>query len=383
MNLGRSNRSSLTLTQLEDRCNPATYMVTSAVWNSTIPGTLPHAVALANANPGQDIIDLNYNALGTFTPTFNVTSRVDVEDAVVIKAGAVGNGNTFATFTGTTPFKFTHSNVGSVPGASGTSEIRSGVFDKCTALGVDDGGAMQVIGGQVTTFNTRFSNNGAWHGGAVFVGSQGTLVVDAANAPNPDSNNPAFQEANAGPMTLFKGNAATGSGGAIKSDGTVIIKRGWFVENKTTLNDGGAIKVTGAGVVNTIAPGGGPLPGETAGVPMGNALVSFLRNTANRDGGAIAFDSTGASTLNDVVFGANTAKRNGGGISVDSGTVSVTGGGFSENTAAIAPLGGGGIYIGGAGVVNATNVTFQGNIGWHWLAVPGGTYNQVGCTYLP
>lgn len=368
-----SRRKTLSLTRLDDRINPAQIHVWDTAWNAATPGTLPYAIALANnqaTHNGQDeiIFDFGANPLFGQTPTFNVGSTLAVKEGVIIRAGG---GLQYVTFTGTRPFDFTHED--GAAGAGKQSEIKGGVFDKCIVApnaAVPEGGAIRVTGGQLTTLNTRFTENSAKHGGAVFVGSQGTLVVDGlpgVGAPDPTNH----IEQQGREITLFKKNSASLDGGAMEVAGKVVLKRGWFVDNKAS-QDGGAIDVYGNGEVDTAQI-------QVGGV-MVNADVSFLRNDALRNGGGLHFNSTATSTLVGVKVGANTAVANGGGVWVGNGTVDLTDAYVALNSAAA----GGGVYVGG-GTMNATTVTFEDNIaplGPDVRQVAPGVFNDTNCIYL-
>lgn len=337
--------STLSVTRLEDRTNPIA--VTNPAWNAALPGTLPHAIALANATAGVDVITFDWTVLGN-TPVFNSNAVQEVKEGVVIQAGGGAN---YITIKGDTPFYFTHNKPG-IPAAQKESEIRGGVFQQCqppVAAALKEGGAFQVLGGQVTTFNTRFTGNTANNGGAVHVAEGATLVLDGdlAQAPPDITPHPATEEgggppdpngypAQGGtPKTLFQWNTAGTDGGAIENNGTVILKRVVFNLN-TAANHGGAIDNnwgTTAKLTVPVAPTGTPQSAYTE--------VTIMHNTALR-GGGVMFKSSATSDLVGVNVNWNNALTDGGGFCVFDGTVNLTGSAVDHNSATGK---GGAIYI--------------------------------------
>ncbi len=389
-------RSTLSLTQLEDRTNPApmTFTVKNTAWNLG-PGTLLTAIAAANANPDVDTIDFNYGAaplgLGTNTPLFTSNLTHAITEGVIIE---MGGGLTYATITGARPFDFTHNKAATPenPNPSKDSIIRGGVFFECAPLlvggAVLDGGAVRVFDGQLTTFSTRFSRNSAVNGGAVWVGSGATLVLDGGIAPananaalpgnlevRPDPAGYPMQVNNGISKTLFQWNKAWASdGGAIETEGTVILKKVAFNLNEA-VTDGGAIN-TRLGATGKVevpaAPGGQPQ------FPFTD--VQIVHNKASK-GGGVSFKSTAVSTLHGVVVKDNSATVAGGGLHVLDGTVNVHNGEIKHNNA---PKGSG-LFVGAA--VNETpkvaawSVVFGQNFGApiDIEVCTGGTLDTHGC----
>ena len=218
MSLGHSLRSNLTLTQLEDRCNPASILVDNTQWDPAVVGSLPWAIAKANnqtTNPGQDEIVFQWGGANIGAkPVFNATSTVNVNDGVIIRAGT---GGAYATFAGVRPFRFQHTAPAGPTGTGQQSEIIGAVFDGCTpGQGGNLGGALTVFGGQLTVSNCRFTNNTAGYGAAVYVYPSGKLVVDApAGTTPPEPAN--YPEQSGRQITLFKTNTANFDGGAIRA----------------------------------------------------------------------------------------------------------------------------------------------------------------------
>lgn len=220
----------LRLTKLEDRCTPA-IMVDTTVWDPLLDGSLPFAIATANAANGQDTIQFDWGELGD-TPVFTVPADegVEVTDGVIIIAGS---GNVYAKFSGSTPFFFTHNKEE----GSTESVINGGVFDGCSGLDSAHGGAIALTGGTLSLNYNRFIDNTADFGGAVSVASGATLLVGAAQGmpPQPDD----YPEVIGSSAVLFKGNTATAAGGAIQNAGGVVkIQRAYFGGNKAVVSNG-------------------------------------------------------------------------------------------------------------------------------------------------
>lgn len=369
-----SRRTTLVLTRLEDRWNPATFVVDETLWDATQPGSLPWCIAQANATPGQDIITFDFSATGlnTNTPVFHSfgVTTVDVKEGVIINGGG---GPQYVTITGETPFIFSHSSAGT-DAQTRESEIHAVVFNDCRPAPADintaKGGAIRVTGGQVTTVNARFTNNHANNGGAAYVGEDGTLVLDGDQSAPPDVTNYPEQWPNTPGgkwRTLFQDNDTVGGtdGGAIENDGAVILKRVNFFRN-TAGNRGGAINNNDDN--STLYVPEAPL--DSNGNPQPQSLftdVTFKQNSAQQ-GGAVMFKGSNTSNLIGVnVFG-NTAAADGGGFCVLDGTVNVKDSTMQGNTA----LRGAAVYILGAAgtapTVDLKKVTFGGN-----TVAPGGT----------
>ncbi len=391
MTQNRARRMTLAFEHLEDRWNPAPFTVDNGSWDpaaqSALPnhGSLPWCIAQANASPGVDDIFFDYtpgglvpagvqiggevdepgpggnagnagNAGGSSGVTLTSTATLSVTDSVRIWGGGGGQ---YIILTGITPFKFT----------TGDSEIHGMAFDKCKpdVNAVEKkGGAIQVKGGKVTTFNTRFTNNTANNGGAVFVDVFGTLVLDGDQAAPPDTTNYGEQlPVNGKSRTLFQKNTSNTDGGAIESDGTVILKRVSFYQN-TAGSKGGGINnnsVT-ASIAVPVAP-----PAANGELQQQSAFtdVTFRQNVANQQGGAVSVKG-GTVDLIGVAVQANSVGFDGGGFCVLNGTVNVKDSTVTGNKA----VKGAAIYLLGANndapTVDLKNVTFGGSI-----VLPGGT----------
>lgn len=166
----------------------------------------------------------------------------------------------------------------------------------------------------------------------------------------------------------FNDNTATGAsrfegGGAIWNAGSLNLSSVNFNNNRVTGTQGNGGALLNLGSSNII---GG----------------SFTGNQANRAGGAIENDvldgSAGSLSLNDVAVSNNsvgTAPGNGGGLHQATGSVTVTGGSFSGNTAGNE---GGGLWAGGFSSITGTSITDNVANGTSAANGGGGLFNNGG-----
>ena len=193
----------------------------------------------------------------------------------------------------------------------------------------DTAGGIFSIGSNTQIIGCTFTNNVATTGnvgGAILLKNGGTIT---------DS--------------VFNGNTAPGSGGAIRLEGDNYIVSGCtFENNKATQSLGGAISALGNKITIT-----------------GN---TFTGNTAGRDGGALDIEggingNDGLPGYNNVItnnkFTGNTAIY-GGGLSANGGDLTIANNEFSKNHATEL---GGGIRIVGVSTTTGTikNNTFNGD----------------------
>ena len=193
----------------------------------------------------------------------------------------------------------------------------------------DTAGGIFSIGSNTQIIGCTFTNNVATTGnvgGAILLKNGGTIT---------DS--------------VFNGNTAPGSGGAIRLEGDNYIVSGCtFENNKATKSLGGAISALGNKITIT-----------------GN---TFTGNTAGRDGGALDIEggingNDGLPGYNNVItnnkFTGNTAIY-GGGLSANGGDLTIANNEFSKNHATEL---GGGIRIVGVSTATGTvkNNTFNGD----------------------
>ena len=193
----------------------------------------------------------------------------------------------------------------------------------------DTAGGIFSVGSNTQIIGCTFTNNVATTGnvgGAILLKNGGTIT---------DS--------------VFNGNTAPGSGGAIRLEGDNYIVSGCtFENNKATQSLGGAISALGNKITIT-----------------GN---TFTSNTAGRDGGALDIEGgingdDGLPGYNNVItnnkFTGNTAIY-GGGLSANGGDLTIANNEFSKNHATEL---GGGIRIVGVSTTTGTikNNTFNGD----------------------
>jgi predicted outer membrane repeat protein len=269
--------------------------------------TLRDAIAAANsdtavggcaAGSGADVIELTPGATYTLSAVDNGDS-LGPNGLPVITSTMTINGHgavlARAALAGTPDFRFFH---------------------------VVAGGALSLS--QLTLANGRVSGPSLLDGGAALVRAGGSLAAAGS---------------------VFSGNYASASGGAIASTGALSITGGAFTGNRAFAYGGavlgGALAITGSSFV-------------------GN-------NVGAGQGGAVA--ATGRATIGASTFATNTA-TSGGGLFVDglsgAGEASVVNSTFTAN--GIAGLGGG---LSSSGALTLTNVTVAGNASG--VARAGGT----------
>jgi len=153
----------------------------------------------------------------------------------------------------------------------------------------------------------------------------------------------------------------TGRGVTVKGNSTfrivTLANSAVVVINNLTISHGSS---SGALLA---AKGGGIFMGDSATLTLNHCIVSD--NTATGGGAGIWVNNSGVLTINDSTISNNTATgENGGGIRLfDSATLNIFRSTVSGNhaTATAPDGGGGGIYNGVTGTVNATNITVNGN----------------------
>lgn len=152
------------------------------------------------------------------------------------------------------------------------------------------------------------------------VGGEGTVVARDPGAP---ADFRLFTVDASGALTLrgltLLGGRTGGTGGAIRSSGTLVLDRVTLTDH--TASSGGAVWV-GAGASATIRDAAFVLNGATeldggALLVLGSvtlARTSFTRNDTPRDGGAIAVRPSGSARIVDGTFEYNAAGASGGAI---------------------------------------------------------------------
>nr|WP_047817032.1 choice-of-anchor Q domain-containing protein [Rhodopirellula islandica] len=236
------------------------------------------------------------------------------------------------------------------------------------------GGGIEVITGTVTlNFGTDVSNN--------FAGINGG-GLHSTGAANVTSN-----------LAIFGSNTAASEGGGLwnSSTGTMTLNGGAISSNVASgndasngggglFNDGGTLNVIDAVIGFNVADGasgsgGGILNDGTLTVSGGE----ISGNTANRAGGGIEATAGSGTTLTDVRLESNVAgpdgsasPGNGGALHVSGdGIVTITGGSVTDNVAANE---GGGLWNSVSGSLTVDGTTVSGNS----APIGGGIFNDSG-----
>ena len=193
-------------------------------------------------------------------------------------------------------------------GVHGSSNININTIAEFTGnTATENGGAMANFGGNVKVDGTNgkvlFANNSANNGGGVYVGA-GTTADYGNNAE-------------------FSGNTATGKGGAISNEGTLIVGndakftgnkavQGGAISNydgKVTIKDGAHFDsntATDAGAISNVSTAG-----HKADLTIGNN-AEFKGNTAGNYAGAILNQNSNLTIGTDSKFTGNSNGKNGG-----------------------------------------------------------------------
>ncbi len=292
-----------------------------------------HFNRLANRRSG------SFSRQGTHRPSTRCTPRVDglevralLSTITVTNDGDSGNGSlrqALASAVAGETIKFARSAYGTITLTSGLLEVATRVTingpgaDNVTINGNNafqdfqvDSGATATISGLTITGGVD-SQSGAGGGGIV---NNGTLTV--ANCTITDNSS----------------NDAIGGGGIV-NDGTLTVTNSLVTGNSAAAGSGGGINNNGTG---TLTVTGSTITNNSA--PTG-------------DGGGFA-NGAGALIVRDSVVTNNTASE-GGGISDNLGTLTVTRGTVSENTALAGGDGGG--ILAYEGTLTMTNSTIASN----------------------
>lgn len=255
--------------------------------------------------------------------------------------------------------------------SSGMLNILSTQFDDNTA---SFGGGVANPLGIVDISNSDFAGNSAsQQGGGLWNGffndrSATARVTQSSFTDNSASDGGGI--ANLGILnvisTTFTDNSAT-QGGAINNQATLSAISSTFTTNHAA-GDGGGLYSFGTDTLLLCTFTSNSADGTGGGVQGGNALYveqsTFTSNTATRAGGL----SVGSSTvINSSSFDQNVATY-GGGIGAGNGSLQLSGTTFTDNQATY----GAGIFNGGAGQINAVDITLTGNVATDH---GGGIYN--------
>ena len=174
------------------------------------------------------------------------------------------------------------------------------------------GGAIDIVANNASVSNSNFTDNNAFYGGAIFVGSQSghTNITNAR----------------------FKDNTAVINGGAINLQASGVTLNGTYFEWNVAYGNGGAVYVGGEGTTNVIYNSDFV---SNVGHNNGGAIYwrayaghiedsNFTLNSAT-NGGAIYLNGVSSNTnITHVIFDDNNALKNGGAIDCNSTKMNLT-----------------------------------------------------------
>jgi MYXO-CTERM domain-containing protein len=235
---------------------------------------------------------------------------------------------------------FTVQNTGAIAiRVAGTSPTLSGVI-VTTSGSVAGDGAVKIEGGSPTFSSCSFTSNSGYIGGAMAVSGGATVqITDSAFTSNASYNGGAIA-VDDGELTLdtvtFTSNVGYYYGGALYVvEGDVSASDTAFASNQTWYYYGGAV-YAGTGV--TISLVGGDFTGNTSG-----SLVAGYGY-----GGAIAMTDNGELSLDRTVFSANAASYGGHISAWNAAQITASGASFEDGAA---------IYGGAVYAYNGVDVT--------------------------
>lgn len=258
----RARKSFLRLERLESRQTPATFTVSNL--NDSGTGSLRQAILDANANAGLDTV------VFTTTPgAITLTSgEIAITDSVIIN----GPGSANLTVSGNNAsriFKVDNGAAGAINATINNLTLSKGLSTQ--------GGAIQIADENVTINGVNITGSSAGTGGAIDVGTGGTLSLVTS--------------------TLSSNKATAGAGGAINFQNTGTLT----VDSSTIAN-------------NTASAAGGGIEAAAAALTVVNSTLSA--NTAGTLGGAIDIGAgAAAAKIQNSTIANNAATTAGGGIS--------------------------------------------------------------------
>jgi CSLREA domain-containing protein len=265
--------------------------------------------------------------------------------------------------------------------AAGTSTIsnltaRDGIARGATAAtgGLNGGGGIANLGGQLTLTNVTVTNNraiggngtggagGEADGGGIY--SSAALIVTNSTISN---------------NTATGGNGTGAAGGIAFGGGVFMIGATLTVSDSTVsgntaaggtgatngssfggginVNNNASLNMTNSTVSNNMATGEGGITNINGTATLTNSIVSG--NTATNSGGGGIGNSTGTLTLTNSTVSNNSATNGGGGGLINFSTANVINSTFSGNT--VNNFTGGAISNQASGILNLTNSTVSGN----------------------
>ncbi|MBQ8803058.1 MAG: right-handed parallel beta-helix repeat-containing protein [Tyzzerella sp.] len=306
-----------------------------------------------------------------------------------------------------------HDNTATVGGAiecNCTLTIKDGIFNKNTAVKggaiyLESSGRLTVKNGATFGGEEEQGNTATESGGAVYCAGSSKATIEggvfAYNTAAGVTGGGAISGENGTTITVsggsFHHNAATSTaanadvygGGAIESNGDVVISGGTFEQN--TAKKGGAVYIDTAGSLNITGGIFGGAEGKgnattyrggviyitdrttapaNTNVTIANATFSYnkVANDSAVSGGVMYVGTNNKVTIGTCTFNDNKAEYTGatsetyilgGVITIDSSEVEITNSNFSNNKANI----GGAIYVANTGKLTLKNCEFADNKG--------------------
>lgn len=253
--------------------------------------------------------------------------------------------------------------------ATGSAVINLGTSTISKNYATENGGAIYLLGGNVTIADPVITSNGikdgvvtTQNGGAIYIGGTGAGLTTTGDV-------------------RIEGNKSTTAGGAVYvSNGNVTLSQSTITSNASA--NGGAFYVTGGSITTaggTVSNNVATNEGGVFYVNNGNINLGAIQITNNSavNGGAISLHN-GAFEIDPMcVVTSNTATGNGGGLYVSNTgktgtTITCQGGSFYNNSA----TNGGGIYASGNPSNKEGKITliFAANVEGNTASNGGGIY---------
>jgi fibronectin-binding autotransporter adhesin len=244
----------------------------------------------------------------------------------------------------------------------------SATFEKNTATmggGIYSLGSLQVAS---STFMLNVAAGGGASGGAI-LNNGGSATISASNFGNNSAVNGGAIDSIKGTLTItggtYSANNASAFGGAVDSSGTETISDASFVNNSAVGGVGGAIfdqgtlAISGATSIidNTASKGGGIANNGTLSIANSSLSSNSAKAVGSSGSGGGIYNSSGSISITGGKVTGNTATGSGGGIFINQGTLTITANtDINKNTAAS-----GGALYNLFGTVAFTNVSLTGN----------------------
>ncbi len=320
----------------------ATDSVANCSGSASDPGSLPYEVA--NASSGDTIsfsVTCPSNSPITLSSTININTDLTIDGPGVSELAISGGGTV------------------------GVFAIPAGVTVSISGLTIEDGSGGGGISnsGTLTISDSSVSNSSAANsGGGISNSGSGMLTVT-------DS-------------TVSGNDALNGEGGGIASAGMLRVTGSTLSDNSAGFGGfGGGIANGGTMIVSDSTLSGNSVSDQGGGIYNYNSATvsdsNFSGNTASQGGGGI--DNDGTLTAAGSTFSGNTTSGSGGGIDNSGGTLTLTSGTISANTANGPDGNGGGILSNLGGTLTVTDSTISGNTTSN---AGGGIFNSDGSLTL-